>query len=440
MIFRDILKLVSILTFLGILAPNFSSAKFTAGDIDQMAQWKYYKNIDISGNPNKGDLIKITLDQEIFSNANQDLGDLRILVDGATEVPYKLIVERSAFSQENIYPLLILNNSFNAAGGYNAFIVDFRENGFLNSSLNIFTGSENFKRTVEISGSNDMVSWNILKTDGHIFDYTNKLANFNARNTRVDYPENTFRYIQIKIFSGGEAPLVISGAQVSKITKKENKETVISPKYEIAENSAKRITEIIVDFGKKGWPTSNVTLVSPDENFNREVVVYESNDKINWRRSGQGYIFNYNTPKFVGANLEVAYSETSDRYLKLEVFNADNSPISITGVSTKTILRSIAFQYGVYIADNAYKIYYGNSKANFPEYDLEKFFPYLDTGIYFSSSLSAEQINPAYQKEIPPVPPLTERIPYLLPVTLVLAIAIMSLMVLKFIKKVSADK
>ncbi len=441
MTFKKILKVVSILSVLGIMAPNFSLA-LNKVRAPREAQWQYFKDIDINDNPQKGDLVKITLDQDIFNNAQENLGDLRIVADDLFDVPYKLIVEQSVFSQENIYSIRVLNNSFNTDGQYNIFIIDFGQSGFLNSSLNIFTGSENFKRTVEISGSNNMASWSVLKTNGHIFDYTNKMANFNARNTAVDYPENSFRYIQVKIFTGGEAPLAINSAQVSKITKKESRETVFNPVYEIKENSAKKLTEVIIDLGKKGWPTFSITLVSPDENFNRETVVYESGDKNNWKMAGQSYIFNYNTPKFVGANSEVNYRETNKRYLKLEIFNGDNKPINISKVSVKTILRSIAFQYGYgsNAIDSAYKLYYGNPKANFPEYDLEKFFPYLDTGKYFGSNLSAEQVNSDYQKETSPVPPLTERIPYFVPGVLVLAISMMGLMVFKFMKKVGSEK
>ncbi|MCK5487179.1 MAG: DUF3999 family protein, partial [Desulfobacterales bacterium] len=424
--------------------PNFSSAIIsdTTTDVElhRLAQWQYSKDINISGSPAKGDLVKITLDQEVFGNAKKDLGDLRVTDDSGGETPFKLIVERGTFSQENIYPVRILNNSYSTEGGYNIFIVDFGQGGFLNSSLNILTSSENFKRTVEISGSNDMTSWNMLKANGYIYDYTDRLGSFKAQNTSVNYPENTFRYIQVKIFVGGEAPLSIAGAQISKIKRSESRETVFNPKYDVIEYPAKRRTEVIIDLGKKGWPTSNITLISPDENFNREVVIYESSDENSWKRVGESYIFNYNTPKFVGANLEIAYSETSERYLKIEIFNGDDKPISITGVSAKTILRSIVFQYGANTAGRSYQLYYGNPKADFPQYDLEKFFPYLDTGKYISSSLSPERSNPFYQKEIPPVPPISERIPYLVPGILVLAILMMGFIVFKFMKKVKTDK
>lgn len=438
MMLRNLLKSVAMFAVLGIIAPSFSLA--APPSIDQRPQWQYYKDINISGNPAKGDLVKITLDQDVFNNSKNDLSDLRLIDKGGNEVPYKLIIERGAFSQENIYPVLVLNNSYSAEGGYNIFIVDFGQSGFLSSSLNIITNSENFKRTVEIAGSNDMTSWNILKSNGYIYDYTDKAVDFKAQNTKIDYPENAFRYIQVKIFVNDGAPLVVNGVQVSKIKKSESRETVLNPKYEVRENSVRRITEVIIDLGKKGWPTGNITITSPDENFNRETAVYESSDKVIWRRVGESHIFNYNTPKFTGANLEVNYSETGGQYLKIEIFNGDNSPISINSVSVKTILRSIAFQYGTGAAGFSYKLYYGNPKANFPEYDLEKFFPYLDTGVYFGAVLSEGRINPFYQKEIPPSLPISERIPYLVPGALIFAILMMGFMVLRFMKKVGVDK
>lgn len=432
---KIILKLVSIVVVFGVLLPSLSSA--TKPTFDHKVNWQYYKDISINNGPTKGDLIKIILDQEIFNVAQKDLSDLRIVDKEGNDMPFKLIVESGTFSQENIYPVKILNNSYSTEGGYNIFIVDFGQDGFLNSSLNILTSSENFKRVVEILGSNDTSSWNVLKKDGYIYDYTDKIGNFKAQNTTVNYPENAYRYIQVKIFTSGEAPLAINGAQISKITRKEKRETIISPAYTTKENVTKKITEIVIDLDKKGWPTSNLLINSLDENFNREVAIYQSSDKVNWQSVGQGYIFNYNTPKFVGANLDIKYRETDKQYLKIEIFNGDNKPISIDNISVKTILRSIVFQYGADVTSGSYRLYYGNSKADFPQYDLDKFFSYLDTGKYFSSSLSDEQLNSFYQEEIPP---LSERIPYLIPGILTLAILMMGLIVFKFVKKVNTDK
>lgn len=456
MMLKKRLKLIIAFLVLGIILPNMSSAvlpmklsDFERKQISDLVQkqksdWQYYKNFSFRNNlPSGAPLIKVVLDQEILSKSKEGLGDLRITDSAGRDVPYKLIVERSIFTQENIYPIVVLDNSYSIDGGYNVFIVDFGQARHLDTSnsLNIITSSENFKRTVEVSGSDDMLSWNLLRENGYIYDYTDKMGNFKAQNTAVSYPENAFRYIRVKIFKGNDDfPLTITGAQVSQIKKSENKEMVFKPLYSVKENSAKKTTEVVVDLGKKGWPTSNIILESPNENFNRGTAVYESSDKNNWRRVGQGYIFNYNTPKFIGANLEIGYLEINERYLKLEILNGDDRPIAITGLSAKTILRSIVFQREQIYSLDDYVLYYGNPKANFPEYDFEKVFPYLDTGIYFDAVLSAEQVNPYYAKEAEPLPPLSERIPYLVPAALVLSIMVMALIILRFLKKVGADK
>lgn len=398
--------------------------------------WRYMKDIRISGDPKAGDLVKVTLDQDIFNHAQEDLRDIRIDGSDGAEVPYKLIVEKSFYSQNNIYPVRILNNSFSSDGQYNIFIVDFEQKGFLNSSLNILISSDNFKRTVEVSGSNDMQSWNVLKTNGYIYNYTDRIANFRAGDTEVSYPENTYQYLQVKIFSRGEAPLAISGAQVSRIVNSSNKEMTIQPKYRIEENSARKTTDIVIDLEKKGWPTSNMLIDSGTDNFNREVVIYESDDKASWRQLGNGYIFNLNTPKFTGANLNIDYSESRTRYLKAEIFNGDDTPITVRGISIKTILRSMVFQYKEGVS---YALYYQNPAASFPQYDLERFFSYLDTDNYFSTVLSGEKHNPYFPfDDQPPQLSLAERIPYLLEMVLVLTIFVMGYFVFRFMKKVGS--
>ncbi len=443
MAFKKILKSVSIFAVLGFALFNISVSQGAENKIkvENWEKWRYVKNIEINGAPIKGDLVKVSLDQDVFNNAKEDLGDLRVVGKGGAEVPYKLIVEKSFYSQNNIYPVRVLNNSYSSEGQYNIFVVDFGQKGYLNSALNILTSSENFKRTVEVSGSNDMQSWNILKTNGYIYNYTDKTANFKAGDTEVAYPENTFQYLQVKIFSRGEAPLAVSGAQVSRIFRSLNKETTIRPKYKIEENSARRTTDVIIDLEKKGWPTSSISIDSNSDNFNREAVIYESDDQVSWSRLGNGYIFNLNTPKFTGSNLSIEYSESGKRYLKVEIYNANDAPVGVRGVSIKTILRSIAFQYNETSVSSAdYALYYGNSKALFPQYDLERFFSYLDTENYFSASLKPETQNPNFAAEVPPAPSIFERIPYLLEMVLVLVILVMGFFVFRLMKKVGSAR
>jgi len=397
----------------------------------QPENWRYFKDIRIGDLSDEEKLVKINLDQEVFNGAKDDLSDLRIVDNDGTETAYKLIVEKGIFSKSNVYPIRILNNSF-VPKEYNSFIVDFGKSGFLNSSLKINVSSENFKRRVEISGGNRVGDWRILKSDGYIYDYTDSQISFKSQNTTINYPENAYRYLQVKIFSGGEEPLRITGARVSKILQSTTKEISITPQREIIQNAAKRATEIIIDLEKRGWPTSSVLLESKNRNFNREIVIYESDDKSNWRRLGGGNIFNYQTAKFTGSDLSVSYSESGCRYLKIEIYNGDDQPISIDKISVKAVLRSIAFQA---VPGKNYRLCYGNKNARFPEYDLEKYFRYLETDNCLIADLAAEQNNPEFKEKIPPQKPLTERIPYLLPAVLILAVSILGFFIFRFMKE-----
>jgi len=183
---KRISGIVGFFAILAIIAPSISVADAPA--VDQKSQWQYYKDISVVGSLEEGELAKVTLDQEVFGSSKKDLRDLRVVDREGYDVPYKLIVDHGTFSKENIYSVRVVNNTYDAAGGCNSFIVDFGQGGSLNSSLNVITESENFKRTVEISGSDDMSSWSVLKADGYIYDYTERAGDFKAQDTSVDYP------------------------------------------------------------------------------------------------------------------------------------------------------------------------------------------------------------------------------------------------------------
>jgi hypothetical protein len=112
--------------------------------------------------------------------------------------------------------------------------------------------------------------------------------------------------------------------------------------------------------------------------------------------------------------------------------NKDNQPLSITGISTSYIYREAVFQAE---AGKKYKLYYGNPKAKWPQYYLEKYFQYLDIEKAQTARLSTEQNNPAFVPEKEPEKPLSERIPYLFSSALIIFSLILLLLAYNFLKK-----
>ncbi len=417
-------KFISI-AFLSMLVAGTVYADFSQKD------WKYYKPIGV----NRPGLQKLQLDKEAFSSLSKDLRDLRVIADNSEEVPYKIVVEEERQITERANPLLkIINNAY-TPGQYQQFIVDFgsRTKNISHNYIEINTPEINFQRKVQIEGSDDAQSWQIIKSDGYIYDYTDTRGNFHAQNTTLNYPLSTFQYLRVRIFS--EKLFQVNGASVYKYIKEEAKETIFDVRIMQENNIETGYTNITLDLGQNGLPTREVVLFTNDTNFDRPLDLFgfgSDPSKIPQEATnlGNGYIFRYNTPAFKGENLSIPYGESSFRYIIINVFNGDDKPVIFTGAKVKGILRSIVFDAE---GGKSYRLYYGNVNARRPIYDIERRFPYIDVSSASSARLGAQKDNPSFVKVLPPV---SERYAFLLPSVLILASAFLMFLVFRFIKKV----
>lgn len=408
-------KLILFIAFL--ILPMVCLASFNINE------WKYYKDI----NQTQDGLAKFVLDDELFAGAKDGLADLRIIDNDNTEVPYKVLVGESKTKSEVFYPKM-LNNSF-VFGESSSVILDLGREGVSINRLKINTASENFQRNVVVYGSDNSNDWKILKDNAYIYDYTDKKGNIKTQNTTVNFSESIYRYLKLEISDPENSPVRISNVEALNYIQEKAKEVQRNPKFSVNQNDGDKKSEIIIDLGAKGIPTSKLLLKVTDKNFNRSILVYRGSDESKWNFIDNDYIFRYNTPKFTGEKLEVNFSETSDRYIKVVIQNKDNQALDIAGLVSFYHYREVVFQ-----ADGGknYKVYYGNENAGFPEYDLEKFFQYLNLEESKTVSLSVQKNNPSY---IAPKEPLSERNPNFLPFALIATVLILLFLVYKFFKK-----
>jgi len=392
-------------------------------------KWKYQKEIKVK-NIFSPTYVLLPLDNQVFENANPNLSDIRIIADDKEEIPFKLLIEKEYYQKE-FYPAKILNLGFIPAK-YQSFIVDLQKEGILHNQIKILTTSKNFKREVVIEGSNDQENWFVLNDKGKIYDYSPPLYEFVQRKTTINYPESTYRYLKVKIILKGENPLKIVGVEVYKIEKKPAKKVNYSAKIiDKGVNEKYKTSFIIVDLKHKGLPSNSLKIKTSDFNFSREIALEGSNDKKTWKViKHRDIIFSFSTPKFTGSKLEIDYPESNFRYLKLTIFNKDNKPINITGVSVSGILRKLLFKYE---PSKTYKLYYGNSKAYYPEYDIEALFPYLEIKGLSQATLGNQIKNPLFEKISPPPSPFTERYPWLLPLVLIIIVLILLWLIIRLI-------
>ncbi|TSD01971.1 MAG: Uncharacterized protein Athens071425_220 [Parcubacteria group bacterium Athens0714_25] len=393
-----------------------------------ISDWKYYKDIEL-GNTEDG-LIKVGFDDEIFTHSNGDFGDIRIVENENREVPFKLFSGNSGVSNE-AYPVKMINNSY-VTDENSSVVLDLGSDGKLVNSLILATDSQNYQRNVIVYGSSDMKNWNVIKDDAYIYDYTDAKGNFKAFNNIIQFKEEViFPYLKVEIGNQGGFPVRVASAQVKHFVKQKAQEFKRELKFNVQKNEQRKSTEVIADLGASGIPVGRLNLRAEGSNFNRGVIIYSGNNPDNFKKIAQGYIFNYATVKFSGENSELNFPEITDRYIKLEVLNKDDEPLNFKSITAYSIYREIIFQVN---GNEKYRLYYGNSKAEYPQYDIEKFFQYLDVENAKLINLSAERENQEFIQKEGPAKPILERTPYLLSLILILSSIVLLFIVYRFLK------
>ena len=387
--------------------------------------WEWRSRV-IGGSFLGSDFVLLDLPSDFFSYLKSDLSDLRVAnQDG--EVPYVIAQEKESETFTGV-PARMFNLSY-APGDATSLEVDLGQLGVFHNSINIETTSENFRRIVEIQGSNDQASWRTLNPRGQIFDYTVRdIKPVSVRDTNVAYPDATFRYLLVKVFDQGEEPLKVRGVKVFRKVSMPSRELFYSPLLEIVENKDEHTTNVILDIGARGIPHRRGRITTSSVNFNRAVAIFDSDNKTDWRLLSNAYLFVIDTPKFRGSSLDFSYPESNRRYLRLSIYNRDDKPINISEAGLYGIVRRILFKFD---SVKDYYVYLGNSEARRPQYDIEAISQYVDAvGL---NRVSAEPVekNGDYVVAVAPRPPLTERSPYILPVILGIVVAILAFLLLK---------
>lgn len=400
-------QLVAIGVAIGLIVALSVGADFST------TNWRW--QAPLAGDATGGQYAKVDLPPEIFPYLKPDLSDLRVIGQGR-ELPYLLMVEEERAEVEHVSTRLY-NLSSDAAS--TSFILDLGTSGTINDSVTINTSSENFRRSVSVEGSADETNWRMLTRDGHIFDYTVRDERWPVavRDTRVDYPEATFRYLRITIHNNAEAPLKVSGAAVYRRVNKSAHEIVYEPKIDARVDTESRATEVVADLGASGVPHRQGELTVAGDNFNRAVAIYDSDNGQDWRLLTNDYIFSFATPLRNDQKFAVRYPESNRRYLKLAILNYDDEPLAVTALRLRGVARRLLLPVG------AKYLFLGNTAAVRPRYDIEKLAPYVDAAALVQLTVGTITPNAAYVAPVPPTPQLSERLPYLLP-TLLAAIVL----------------
>jgi len=390
-----------------VLGVSLASADFS------LPAWQYFKAIPVSDVLSETSLVEVAPDADVFAHAAPALADLRVIEESSQrEVPYKLLVERGEQRRASLSATML--DLGHVPGKHTTFVLDLNQQGILHNELEIRTSSQNFQRDIVVEGSEDSENWRVLDESGQIFDFTIDERDFTTRDSRVRYPSSTARYLKVRIIDGELPPLDVQGAVVffaQQIPpRRAEYPLTISTR---TEDATEQSTQLVLELESRGLPTNRLSFTILQANVYRRVNLEGSHDNKLWvllRRSGNIYAFD--TPKFVGSQLSIGYPESTYRYFRLTIFNEDDALLPIRGLQASGFSRKLIFSADPGVS---YRLYYGNSAANPPSYELEHIFPYLVTENLPVAGLGAHTANPQFTGPETPSEPFTERYPWLLP-------------------------
>lgn len=353
---------------------------------------------------NPTDFFVLDIDPQLYASMDPALRDLRIYSAGQ-ELGYARLPDEPAETPtvENL-PLEIINKG--PLQGTTTYSFTLKIPTAKPGAMQIKLSQPEYLVRARVAGSNDNKTWQQLITQT-LYGINGRYNKFYLEN--IDYQYLKFDYDLLKNETLEVTEAVIAAGALPRRT--ETPWNISS-----SENKKNKTTNILIDLGYKNRPSQGITLATADKGFYRQSELAVSNDNKIWNNIINTYLYRGQDAR--DENLGFDYSPFQGRYLKIIVKNEDNPPIDFTGAKiqllpVRLLVKSPSLNFPL-------TLYWGNEKIPAPAYDVA----YMLTRSNFNVNelpqikIKSEKINPNFKPELPP---LTERIPFLMPAALAIA-------------------
>jgi hypothetical protein len=379
-----------------------------------MTAWPFFISVSPGAAPGLNELV---VPLQVMDKSREDLDDLRLLDASGAEIPYALLVRRQILDKREISATVFNKATVGANTG--EMSVDLGENPGDHNEVEIETTGSNFRRQVNVEGSDDGTAWRTLAAGSVIFSMTSQNQTVTAN--RVTYPTSRYRYLRVRVIadelSDRHAPTV-NGVKVILAVRQPGQLTTWGlsvPPYELLRNQGAPASAWTIDLGAR-VPCDRLNVDFEEESFSRPFTIETMDDSQNIRLVASGEL-----TRRIGEQRQpiTIYFQKEEyvRKLRMLVTDYSNPMLSISSITAAAPARQLVYELKDRTA-GPLRLYFGNPKATPPHYDFEKELPAKMTSTPAKSSFGSISNNSEYQPE--PVP-LTERVPWLIYVVLSLS-------------------
>jgi hypothetical protein len=341
-------------------------ASFAANLPGPWRSWRYSRPIQVSdGNG----VSKISIPADLFPRLASGFADLRIIDEAGREIPF-LRYDKNVRAPIQARRASIRENSF-VPDQYTQLVIDLGEKTSFHNTIQINTPATDFINWVEVAASDDAETWRIVKDRAPIAAFSKEHI---VGSRQVHYSDNNARFLRLRIFDPARQ-FPVSTVQV--MFSKEFQEparTALPAQFAPDPTATPTSSRWIADLGPGSFPVSGVAIETTQPEFFRVVHMETSEDGKEWRYFFSGEIYRYKQGDKQAESLRVLSHESGPRrFWRIEVLNGNDTPLAEAKLTLLTIPYFVAFypQSG-----HSYRLIYGNSKAQLPNYDLARTFDY----------------------------------------------------------------
>ncbi len=398
----------------------------TAGD--NPASFRYYKDVE-STVATSDEIVSFYLDAEIYASTRHRYPDLRVLHDNNTEIPYLLEkVTQSRVQQADTVCASEVLSLQEKPDNRIEILLKLNDDSPSAEGLTVITPFKNYEHRTSIYGSGDGIEWSPLVVGTLIFDYARFI---DLENNRIVLPENSYRYFRVgidQVTENFESPLKRIVGVYQEQTERERFEGISLRRrpfridrielwhrteksrfqgntvseypvlsFDVSEKNSEKVT--VIDIETQLEPLTAFTLLTPDRNFSRKVVVQVKRKESGlerWVEIGRTTISAIRLQDLLRENLQVTFSEHRERRFRLLIFNLDNPPLKISGLLTTGNTYRVTF---LAQPNTPYNVVFSSENAARPVYDTPQVLASLDRiRGRTHASLGPRQPNPKFDR------------------------------------------
>ena len=434
-------KLLAVICLVGIATSANAAIELTG--------WNWQRSINAG---TSSGFVHLTIPPEIFNESQATLNDLRVMDESKRLVPHVIHWGRVQETQHLEWkPARLINATF-VPGKYVTVAADFGETAEKNH-ITVTLAGQNYRRRALLEGSNDCKAWEGVAEDVWLFDVSLPGQTFKV--DTIKFPTNNFRYLRLTVYNMTDDPrrITIETVKGAFLRTEMEKELAVVPVKHMAVSHDEKNSQTILelDLGFRNLPVVSLQFEITTSYFYRGYELLgrnESKEKVPrktetrwdtleqdvpWKSVHRGVLYRIKHKQKISQSLKVEGVSAPYRYLQLRIFNGDNPPLRLDGVSIYRRDTSLVFQSQ---PGQVYTLIGGNPKAREANYDLAKSIQGIDDLTLPMVSLGPSTAIPHKEQ----IPPWTERHSTLIWVILVLAVGIMLILIVKNLKKLPSSQ